>query len=142
MVNADQIFANGGVIVKCDEDNLNMRLYAIVHRPAYDDWTFPKGKIDLNEEPLDCALREVFEETGYVTRPIGELGSTSYSTNATREKIVKYWLLEIENGQFKANEEVDAIAWLPNNLISRALTYEQDIEIAKLAALALEDIDK
>ncbi len=84
---------------------------AVVHRPRYDDWSLPKGKLDLGEHPLLAALREIREETGFHARPGRRLGSLSY-TVAEGPKRVRYWACEAVGGEFSATREVDDLRWL------------------------------
>ena len=97
----------------------------VVHRPHYDDWSFPKGKCEPGESDLECALRELEEETGYRGRVETELRAAEYTVGA-RSKIVRYWLLAHSGGRFQANDEVDAIRWLPVSDAARLLTYDHD----------------
>src|SRR5204863_3479004 len=84
----------------------------LVHRPKYDDWTFPKGKANEDETDEDCALREVEEETGLRCSLGRELASTSYTDSRGRPKRVRYWLMRCEDGLFEPTAEVDEIAWV------------------------------
>ena len=79
---------------------------AVVHRPRYDDWSLPKGKLDLGEHPLLGALREIEEETGFTARPGRRLGSLRYAV-PEGPKRVRYWACEAVDGAFAANREVD-----------------------------------
>src|SRR5215469_10943083 len=63
----------------------------LVHRPKYDDWSFPKGKCDEGESDEECALREVEEETGLRCELLDEIGKTSYIDSKGRPKTVRYW---------------------------------------------------
>jgi 8-oxo-dGTP diphosphatase len=100
-----------------------------VHRPRYDDWSLPKGKIDENETPLACAYREVFEETGIKARFTRQLGSVEYEDNGTQKR-VKYWVAQaLGTSDFVANEEVDQLRWLkPSDSIELA-THQSDKEM-------------
>jgi 8-oxo-dGTP diphosphatase len=102
---------------------------ALVHRPRYDDWSLPKGKIDENETPLACAYREVFEETGIKARFTRQLGSVEYEDNGTQKR-VKYWVAQaLGTSDFVANEEVDQLRWLkPSDSIELA-THQSDKEM-------------
>jgi 8-oxo-dGTP diphosphatase len=100
-----------------------------VHRPRYDDWSLPKGKIDENETPLACAYREVFEETGIKARFTRQLGAVEYEDNGTQKR-VKYWVAQaLGASDFVANEEVDQLRWLkPTDSIELA-THQSDKEM-------------
>jgi 8-oxo-dGTP pyrophosphatase MutT (NUDIX family) len=110
------------------------RLFLLVHRPAYDDWTFPKGKVDVAETEEEAALREVAEETGLQCRLQRPVGTTSYVDRRGRPKVVYYWLMRIVDGAFAPNREVDEIRWVPLDEALDLLTYERDrVLIASLA---------
>jgi 8-oxo-dGTP pyrophosphatase MutT (NUDIX family) len=98
----------------------------LVHRPKYDDWTFPKGKRDPGETDEDCARREVEEETGWSAQLDGELGDISYVDGHGRPKIVRYWAMTLGPGEFIANDEVDEIAWLSVAEAEGRLSYPRD----------------
>ncbi|MFE4451864.1 NUDIX hydrolase [Streptomyces sp. NPDC056796] len=83
----------------------------LVHRPRYDDWSFPKGKLKRGETPLEAALREVLEETGHHCVPGAALPTALYTANG-RPKEVSYWAAEEAGGAFEPNDEVDRLAWL------------------------------
>ena len=102
---------------------------ALVHRPRYDDWSLPKGKIDENETALACAYREVFEETGIKARFTRQLGSVEYEDNGAQKR-VKYWVAQaLGTSDFVANEEVDQLRWLkPTDSIELA-THQSDKEM-------------
>ena len=103
----------------------------LVHRPRYDDWTFPKGKCDRGEDDGACALREVEEETGLRCRLGRELVSTSYVDHRGRPKIVRYWLMEETGGEFAADDEVDEVRWVDAGTARSLLSYERDAEVLR-----------
>jgi 8-oxo-dGTP diphosphatase len=105
----------------------------LVHRPRYDDWTFPKGKADDDEPDEDCALREVREETGLSCRLLSELLSTTYTDSRGRPKRVRYWLMEPLGGAFTPTREVDEVRWCVPAEAATLLSYDRDLEV--LAAL-------
>jgi 8-oxo-dGTP pyrophosphatase MutT (NUDIX family) len=109
----------------------------LVHRPKYDDWTFPKGKADPGESDEDCALREVEEETGLRCALERELPSSSYTDSRGRHKLVRYWLMRPTEGSFEPTEEVDEIAWLSVPEAGRRLSYDRDRAI--LGSLGVHD---
>ncbi|MFF9487191.1 NUDIX hydrolase [Streptomyces sp. NPDC014676] len=97
----------------------------LVHRPKYDDWSWPKGKLKPGEDPLAGALREVAEETGHTAVPAAELPSAHYLANG-RPKRVRYWAAEAVSGAFTPNDEVDRILWLSADEARRHLTEARD----------------
>jgi 8-oxo-dGTP diphosphatase len=110
-------------------------LIALVHRPRYDDWTLPKGKLDAGESFEEAALREIEEETGLRARLVRELPETHYEVRG-RPKVVRYWLMEVESDPgFVANDEVDELRWLEPAQASALLTYERDRDVLAAAAL-------
>lgn len=98
---------------------------ALVHRPKYDDWSLPKGKIEHGEHATVAAVREVHEETGFACALGRHLGVQSYAV-ADRLKLVHYWAAEARGGRFAANREVDRIAWLPPDEADTLLSYGRD----------------
>ncbi|MFD7687266.1 NUDIX hydrolase [Streptomyces sp. NPDC059781] len=97
----------------------------LVHRPKYDDWSWPKGKLKPGEDPLAGALREVAEETGHTAAPAAELPSAHYLAKG-RPKRVRYWAAEAVSGTFAPNDEVDRILWLSADEARRHLTEARD----------------
>ena len=98
----------------------------LVHRPRYDDWTVPKGKLDAGEDHADAARREVQEETGLRCALGPELASTSYRDCKGRPKHVRYWAMTPVAGRFTPTDEVDEVVWLPVEGAKALLTYERD----------------
>ncbi|MGW0334528.1 NUDIX hydrolase [Streptomyces sp. NPDC003011] len=97
----------------------------LVHRPKYDDWSHPKGKLKRGEAPLVGARREVAEETGYAAVPGTELSTVRYVANG-RAKEVRYWAAEATEGVFTPSDEVDRILWLPPKAARNRLTQHRD----------------
>ena len=114
----------GGVV--CREGASGKTEIVVVHRPAYDDWTLPKGKVDPDETPEECALREVKEETGFRCELKRPVGCTAYVDRRGRNKVVCYWVMEVISGRFRPGGEVDRMAWLPINDAVKRLTYDRD----------------
>ena len=112
--------AAGGVVFRD-------RKVALVHRPKYDDWTFPKGKAEDGESDEDCALREVVEETGLHCRLGNELSSTEYIDSRGRPKRVRWWRMEpVEDDGFEPNDEVDEVRWVSPAEAAQLLSYDRD----------------
>jgi 8-oxo-dGTP pyrophosphatase MutT (NUDIX family) len=101
----------------------------LVHRPRYDDWTFPKGKAEDGESDEDCALREVEEETGLRCTLLDELGSTEYVDSKGRPKRVRWWVMEPRDGSFTPTDEVDELRWASTDEAARLLSYDRDIAL-------------
>lgn len=117
---SDTVRAAGGIV----ERNGAVLL---VHRPKYDDWTFPKGKADEGETDENCALREVREETGLHCELEDELPSTHYVDSHGRPKRVRWWRMrEVSDDGFTPNEEVDELRWLDRDAAAELLTYDRD----------------
>ena len=100
----------------------------LVHRPHYDDWTLPKGKLDRGESFEDAALREVWEETGLLCVLGRELPGTEYRDRKNRPKVVRYWLMapDSEPAAFEPNDEVDEVRWMEVEEAAVELTYDRD----------------
>jgi 8-oxo-dGTP diphosphatase len=118
-----------GAVVWREETPFELEIL-LVHRPNYDDWSFPKGKIEAGESSVAAASREVKEETG-VTAIFGQyLGSSSYKIDDGKKK-VKYWMAMGLPGSstFLPNDEVDKIEWVSIKEARHFLTYDEDREI-------------
>jgi 8-oxo-dGTP diphosphatase len=98
----------------------------LVHRPRYDDWTVPKGKLGAGEDHATAALREVEEETGLRCSLGEELPSTFYVDRKGRPKRVRYWAMTPAAGEFTPTDEVDEVRWLPIDMARSLLTYPRD----------------
>jgi 8-oxo-dGTP pyrophosphatase MutT (NUDIX family) len=101
----------------------------LVHRPAYDDWTFPKGKLDDGETEADAAVREVEEETGLRARLGRELTTTSYHDSRGRPKTVRYWEMTPVAGVLRPAHEIDDARWVPVDEAAHMLTYARDRDL-------------
>jgi 8-oxo-dGTP diphosphatase len=113
--------AAGGVVLRDGR-------VAVVHRPKYDDWSLPKGKLDPGESFEDAALREVEEETGLRCRLVRELPAVEYEVRG-RPKLVRYWAMEIEDETpFVPGDEVDEVRWLEPAEALALLSYDRDRE--------------
>lgn len=104
----------------------------VVHRARYDDWSFPKGKLDEGERFEEAALREVAEETGLVCRLDGELAPTRYRDAVGRPKIVRYWHMTVVKGNiadFVLNDEIDDLRWVGRDEARTLLSYQHDRDL-------------
>jgi len=129
---AAEVKAAGGVVWRRAGDTIAI---AIAHRPRYDDWSLPKGKLDAGESWEDCALREVEEETGMRCRLGEELEPTNYQDRKGRDKVVRYWLMEpVDDTDFVPNDEVDQLRWLAPAEAADLLSYPHDKELVASAA--------
>jgi 8-oxo-dGTP diphosphatase len=98
----------------------------LVHRPRYDDWTLPKGKLRGDESHEDGALREIEEETGLRCELRFPLPSTTYRDQRDRLKHVRYWAMRPLGGAFAPGDEVDEIRWLEPAEAQRTVSYDRD----------------
>jgi 8-oxo-dGTP diphosphatase len=140
---AEPIRAAGGVVV------LDGRIL-LVHRPRYDDWSLPKGKLKRGEHPLAGALREVEEETGVRGIPGARLPTATYevwSHDSLVDKQVDYWAMRVDpalnppvpagdgpRGDFSPGDEVDDIAWVPVSEALNRLSYAHDRRVLRAFA--------
>src|SRR3954463_14448272 len=115
--------AAGGLVVRDGR-------VAVAHRPRYDDWSFPKGKLDPGESWEQAALREVHEEIGVRARLGRELSAAAYDV-ARGRKVVRYWLMDPQSGAFAPNEEVDEVRWLLPAEAESLLSYPHDRALAR-----------
>jgi 8-oxo-dGTP diphosphatase len=116
--------AAGGLVWRDGPDGVEV---VLVHRPAYDDWSFPKGKLNHGESELDAALREVEEEIGVRGEVGSEIGSITYVDGRGRPKTVRYWEMRVADGDvLAAANEVDDARWVPLEKASVMLTYDHD----------------
>lgn len=118
--------AAGGVLVRDGR-------IALVHRPRYDDWTLPKGKLDKGEHPLVAACREVWEETGVRPHARTRLPTVTYpvrTSDGLADKTVDYWSMVVDDDTgFTPNHEVDDVAWLSEVDAIARLSYPHDVEV-------------
>jgi 8-oxo-dGTP diphosphatase len=117
-----QVQAAGGLVVRADGR------IAVIHRPRYDDWSLPKGKLEPDESFETGALREVEEETGIRGRIVEELAPTRYLDRKGRDKIVRRYRMDFEGepAAFAPNDEVDELRWLTPGEARDVLSYEHD----------------
>jgi len=122
---SDVILAAGGLVWR---ESARGRQIAVVHRPKYDDWTLPKGKLDPGESWQDGAVREVAEETGFEVRLGDFAGGCTYLARRA-PKVVLYWHMEVEGEPRFAPEdpaEVDGLEWLSVGEALRRLSYTRE----------------
>lgn len=129
---AAEVRAAGGVVVR--EGAGGEREVAVVHRPKYDDWSLPKGKLAEGEGWREAALREVAEETGLRCDAVAELASSRYRDRKGRPKLVRWWLMRPLGGRFEPNDEVDELRWVPLEHAADLLDYDQDRELVASVA--------
>ena len=120
--------AAGGVVVRGDGEPPEL---AVVHRPRYDDWSLPKGKLQPGERWEDAALREVEEETGLRCELGVELEAARYRDRKGRDKLVRWWLMRPVEGAFEPNDEVDELRWLHADEALGLLDYEHDRDLVR-----------
>ncbi|MEQ8841984.1 MAG: NUDIX hydrolase [Acidimicrobiales bacterium] len=120
------VWAAGGLVMRDHDGELELLL---VHRPQHDDWSFPKGKVDDDEALSHTAEREVEEETGFRCRRLHRLPEVRYVDAKGREKLVVYWTMEVLDGEFVLNDEVDSLGWFTLPAAEPMLTYQRDIEL-------------
>jgi 8-oxo-dGTP diphosphatase len=115
-----RVRAAGGIVLRGDE-------VLVVHRPRYDDWSFPKGKArSPRESDAATALREVREETGLACELGEPLPDVTYTDSMGRPKVVRYWRMHPGEGRFEPGDEVDSVRWVSASEARRLLTYDHD----------------
>jgi 8-oxo-dGTP diphosphatase len=129
-----EVLAAGGIVHRRRGGALEV---LVIHRPEYEDWTLPKGKLDPGETPEQAAVREVEEETGIRCTLGPYAGTNEYHDRHGRSKRVDYWLMEPEHEPevFEPNDEVDEIRWLGLDDARELLTHEHDFELVRDAGL-------
>ena len=133
---AATVLAAGGIVYRTAGPSGEEVL--LVHRPRYDDWSFPKGKVDSGESEIDAAVREVEEETGQRVEVGPEVGTIEYTDRNGSRKIVRYWAMRALGGEFSPNEEVDEVRWVTVEKAYGLLTYERDRALLRTS----EDVER
>jgi 8-oxo-dGTP pyrophosphatase MutT (NUDIX family)/phosphohistidine phosphatase SixA len=136
---AGVVVAGGGVLWRGDPLDPEV---VLVHRPAYDDWSLPKGKAKPGEHVLVAAIREVAEETGHLPRIGPHLTEVRYlvrSGGRSTRKVVSYWSMRAAGGDFVPSREVDEIRWLPLRDARRTLTAARDRDVLDVFARTPRD---
>lgn len=124
------VLAAGAVLWRDDPSASGGPLIAVVHRPRYDDWSLPKGKVDPGETEPVTAVREVLEETGYSVVLGRRVATISYPVNG-RTKKVRYWAVRSCSGEFTPNSEVDHLEWLTVEKAMKRLQYPHDRKVLR-----------
>jgi 8-oxo-(d)GTP phosphatase len=133
---APDIRAGGGVVWRVREGRVEV---ALIHRPRYDDWSLPKGKLHSGESELAAAVREVWEETGSHVAVSRFIGSINYTVGAARKKS-SYWVMRHLDGEFAPNDEVDELSWVRPSAARPLLTHPIERTVmADFAAVPLPD---
>ncbi|MGB8860107.1 MAG: NUDIX hydrolase [Ilumatobacteraceae bacterium] len=101
----------------------------VVHRARQRDWSLPKGKLRRQETAMECALREVHEETGFRCTVHAELSEARFLDRKGRPRRVRYWSMQATSGYFRPSREVDEARWLPWDRLGRVLSYEYDLSV-------------
>ena len=127
-IRATPVLAAGAVLWRPGESGAP--LIAVVHRPRYDDWSLPKGKVDPGETEPVTAVREILEETGYASVLGRRLASVSYPLEYGTKK-VRYWAARTTGGGFSPNAEVDKLDWLPVAEAMLRLQYPHDRKVLR-----------
>ncbi|MEA2287094.1 MAG: 8-oxo-dGTP diphosphatase, partial [Solirubrobacteraceae bacterium] len=116
----EEVRAAGGLVVIDGK-------VAVVHRPRYDDWSLPKGKLEPGEGFEEAAVREIAEETGARARIVRELDSDRYTDNRGRPKLVRWYLMDVDDpGEFTPDDEVDELRWLAPERARDLVSYDHD----------------
>ena len=125
------VYAAGAV---CWREEKRELLVAIVHRVRYQDWTFPKGKVDPGETLAETAVREIKEETGLKIKLGVPLETMTYPLDKSKNKVVHYWAAKVSdkalaNSKFKANDEISEVVWIGAEQAFAKLSYQHDREL-------------
>lgn len=129
-MSGDLVRAAGGVVVRGEGDGQRI---ALIHRPKYDDWSLPKGKLLDGEDEVVAALREVEEETGLRCRLVDDVGAVTYADRNGRPKVVRYWTMTPEEGTFRPGDEVDELRWVSRAEAIALLSYPHDRDLLRSA---------
>ena len=126
MPSRPDVLAAGAVVLRKGSGDV-----LLVHRPKYDDWSFPKGKVDRGEHATAAAVREVAEETGLPIRLGRPLADQRYPLVGARQKTVRYWVGRVRGGDdsvdgYAPNAEIDAVAWVRPKKAAKLLSYRHD----------------
>ena len=130
-MSGEVVRAAGGIVIRREADDVQVLL---VHRPRYDDWSFPKGKLQEGEGEPDGALREVREETGYRCAVDHEVDRVRYVDQRGRDKEVVYFRMTARGREgFQPNAEVDDVRWASIGRAAVLLTWPRDVSVLRRA---------
>ncbi len=102
----------------------------VAHRPKYDDWSFPKGHAEKGETPVETAVREVLEETGYHCRIVTPIGTTRYRVPRGVKEVSWFAMRPLPDSKgFKRNSEIDEIKWVNRKKARTLLSYDLDRDL-------------
>ena len=122
------IMAAGGILERAGE-------ILLVQRPRYADWSLPKGKLDKGETPLQAALREVREETGYRAKALRFAGAFGYEVKGA-PKVVLFWMMKpLKQGPILDTHEVSELRWVNTRTALRIMTYDLERELVRRVLL-------
>ena len=129
LASGPDVLAAGAVVARRGEAG---REVLLVHRPKYDDWSFPKGKQERDEHITVTAVREVLEETGVEIRLARPLRPQLYAVSGGRRKLVQYWIGQVvgedDVSSYEVNDEVDEVGWFLVSEAKERLTYLDDLD--------------
>lgn len=132
VVPPDEVVAAGAIVHRPRQGDRGRRVL-LVHRPKYDDWSWPKGKQDPGEHITVTAVREVLEETGVEIRLGRPLPRQVYATGSGKVKTVHYWVGHVVGDEdlslYRSNPEIDKVRWTSPSRARQRLTYADDVEL-------------
>ena len=131
---APEVRAAGGAVWRRGADGVEVIL---VHRPRYDDWSLPKGKLEPGETDEEAAVREVAEEATVTARLGPELATTTYLDRSGKQKVVRYWAMTVESGMAAPANEVDRAEWVALADARARLSYPRDSVVLDALAAAV-----
>jgi 8-oxo-dGTP diphosphatase len=125
------VYAAGAVCWREEKRDL---LVALVHRVKYQDWTFPKGKVDPGETLAEAAVREIKEETGLKIKLGVPLETITYALDKSKNKVVHYWAARVSDkslasSKFTPNEEISEVVWITAEQAFSRLSYQHDRDL-------------
>jgi len=124
------VHAAGGVITRPGDGGLEV---LVVHRPRYDDWSLPKGKLEPGESAQAAARREIREETGILVELGAALPDAEYVDRHGRPKVVHYWEMTACGAEpWAPNDEIDETRWITGAEAATLLSYEHDRRLVEL----------